>query len=128
MLVAALWSGGACAGITDVQPGQPFELKVGQTAVVADSTLALRFEGVPQDSRCPMGVMCVWAGDAVVRLALRTPTDSSTADLHTNPGAGSNNVRVGGWRVELGGVTPPKRAGQEIPPGDYVATLLVKPL
>lgn len=126
ILVAATLAAAACKGVTDVQPGQPFQLKVGQTAALPDSSLALRFEAVAQDSRCPVDVQCIWAGDGVVRLSLRTAADSSTADLHTNSGAGPASVRLGAWTIELLSLTPAPRAGQPIPAGDYTATLQVR--
>lgn len=125
-LVAGLLVAAACRGVTDVQPGEPFQLKVGQAAVVPDSSLALRFEAVTQDSRCPQDVTCIWAGDGVVRLQLRTPADSSTADLHTNPGVGATSVRAGAWTIELVSLSPAPRANQRIPSSDYVATLQVR--
>ncbi len=127
LLVAALALGGAaCNGITEVQADQPFELQVGQTAALPDGSAALRFVSVPTDSRCPMGVMCIWAGDAVVHLEVLAEADTSSVDLHTNPGAGSASARVGAWSVELQGLKPLKKAGEPIPPGDYVATLTAR--
>ncbi len=128
LLVAATIAAAACKGVTDVQPGEPFQLKIGQAAVVPDSSLALRFEAVPQDSRCPADVQCIWAGDGVVRLTLRTAADSSTADLHTNQGAGAPSVRAGAWTIELLSLAPAPHAGQPIPASEYTATLQVRRL
>ncbi len=129
LLVAALFlSGAACNGITEIRADKPFQLKVGQTAVLPDGSAALRFASVPTDSRCPMGAMCIWAGDGVVHLDVLAAGDTSSIDLHTNPGAGSASARVGAWSVELVGLVPLKRAGEPIAPGDYVATLQVKAL
>ena len=126
LVVAAALTAAGCKGVTDVQPGEPFQLQVGQVAVVPDSSLALRFEAVPQDSRCPVDVQCIWAGDGVVRLGLRTSADSSTADLHTNPGAGSARVQAGAWTIELLSLAPAPHANHPIPAGDYIATLQVR--
>jgi len=126
LVVAATLAAAACNGVTDVQPDQPFQLKVGQGAVVPDSSLALRFEAVPQDSRCPVDVQCIWAGDGVVRLSLRFSANSSSADLHTNKGAGPGSVRAGAWTIELLSLTPAPHAGQPIPASEYTATLQVR--
>lgn len=53
-----------------VQPGTPFELAVGDRAVIATTSLELVFAAVEQDSRCPLRAQCVWAGEAHVRLTL----------------------------------------------------------
>lgn len=125
--VALLAGAAACDGVTEVQAGQPFQLKVGETAVLPDSSAAVRFAGVPQDSRCPSDVVCVWEGDATVRLDLLTPHDTSAVDLHTSPrNDWSRSAVVGNWSVELVEVAPHPRAGQPIAQGDYVVTLRAK--
>ena len=46
------------------------ELREGQSAQLADNVM-LRFEKVALDSRCPIDVTCVWAGEAKLEFALR---------------------------------------------------------
>src|SRR5262245_25820104 len=44
--------------------GQEFELKVNQEALIVGEGLAVSFDSVLEDSRCPEGVDCIWSGNA----------------------------------------------------------------
>ena len=72
------------------------ELNVGETAALGG--LAVTFDDVEEDSRCPDTAMCVWSGWAVVRVTvtgapLRAPSGRlRVADPEREPEAG---VRVG---------------------------------
>lgn len=43
-------------------------LKEGQEYILASSAMRIAFKGVIEDSRCPKGVQCVWAGVGTVEL------------------------------------------------------------
>src|SRR5688500_566979 len=61
-----------------------FNVRYGQTVTVAGTRIS--FTEI-NDSRCPKDVVCVWAGDAAVRLESGT----EHVVLHTNPSAGSTS-------------------------------------
>ena len=103
--------------------GEPFEVRVGQTAYVADTRLSVRVDGVPEDSRCPRDVQCVWAGNARVALDLRNGEDTDTASVNSTlePRA----VTRWEYRIELVEVQPQPIAGQSITQSVYRTRLLV---
>src|SRR6188474_2935077 len=86
-LIAAIAAAGCFNSPTapDAVVGRPFELKPGAVSVLPDGT-RLMFREVQADSRCPMDVMCVWAGDATVAITL-TPSQGSaeSRELHVQP-------------------------------------------
>jgi len=47
-----------------IHMGVPFELAPGQSAELMDGDLYLVFTGILSESRCPLGAICVWEGDA----------------------------------------------------------------
>jgi hypothetical protein len=49
--------------------GDPFALRYGQSVHLDDAKLKIEFHAVEQDSRCPVGVVCVWEGQCVVGLS-----------------------------------------------------------
>ena len=111
---------------TKAQAGQEFTLKVGQQVKLDGVDLALKFVAVPQDSRCPSNVNCVWAGDAEVALELVHNNCTTALKLHTHQGStASNEGEVGGFRVKLVKLDPYPHTERKISPSDYVATLLV---
>ena len=114
-----------CRGTTDVQAGDEFTLGTGERVGIEGGAAAVRFVAVPQDSRCPSDVVCVWAGDGVARLDLLVAGDSARTDLHTNGQAGSVRAEMHGYVLELVSLAPYPRSGAQIPQGDYKATLRV---
>lgn len=103
---------------------EAFWLRVGQQADVGDGPLQLRLEAVPEDSRCPVDVTCVWAGNARLQLraSLRgSPLEPVELNTTLEPRTGS----VAGYRIVLQALEPAARAGHAIPREDYRAQLLV---
>ncbi len=49
--------------VKEVALGEEFTVKVGQQVKIKDTKIKLTFLAVPQDSRCPSDVACVWAGN-----------------------------------------------------------------
>jgi len=87
MVVVAILLAG-CAGTTGevkAQLGKEFSLSLGQTAVISGENLEITFEEVLEDSRCPKGVVCIWAG-RVRCLVQITKNDSSEKVELTEPG------------------------------------------
>jgi hypothetical protein len=71
IIISLLCAG--CAG-NPTQPGhvrlgEPFELRAGRSATL-DEGLAIVFDRVASDSRCPLDALCVSAGDAVVAVTI----------------------------------------------------------
>ena len=98
-------------------------VEVGGTVVVEDGALEITFTEVASDSRCPRGETCIWEGDAVVRLAVRSGADNGALELHTS----SRSARAAGfagWSIELVALEPEPVAGKPVPPA-HVATLRV---
>ncbi len=99
-------------------------LRVGQTAAVAGTTLRIRLLGVLEDSRCPEDAVCVWEGDALVRLQVSgTVSGTRTVELHT--ALHPRDAVVDGYRIALERVRPATRSGAPVPPEDYAASLRV---
>ncbi len=67
-----------------------------------------------EDSRCPVGVNCIWAGTVKIKVVFMTKTGDINATLTLGEPFDTKTQRV-----TLTGVTPVKNAGDEIAPGDY---------
>jgi hypothetical protein len=120
-VIAAL-IGAACAtSPTAIRLDQDFELKVGETALLPGNTAQLTFQAVTGDSRCPVDVVCVWAGSAPVVLRLQhSPTDTvATVDAVQ----GKRELVAAGYRIEVRALKPEARSGQPIPAGGYSVVL-----
>jgi hypothetical protein len=98
----------------------PIQLAPGQSAVFDAENLEVKFVAIDSDSRCPSDVACVWAGEVVVRLAVRK--DRRTKELAIK---GNQNLPVEGFVVSVLEVLPPASSSQRIAPADYRVTLKV---
>ena len=100
--------------------GESFRLARGESVAVEE--LAIRFATVVEDSRCPLGVQCIRAGEAKIQLALRAGGERRTVVLATE-GAQPREADFAGYEVRLVTLDPPRR--QNDPAPAYVATLRV---
>lgn len=137
LVLTSLVSCGAPSGVggTDGTPAsnialaREFELRPGESALVDGTNLRLTFVGVVEDSRCPIDAICVWAGNARIRLHAG---GSAEADLELDSMGDTERFKRSadfeGYRVHLVTLTNPNRASSEHPPrpSEYVATLRVE--
>jgi hypothetical protein len=104
--------------------GQPFDLKAGTSAVLADD-LKLTFDRVRADSRCPLDAICIQAGEAIVVLTLSQSAGAQAErELRTTPALSEASYLS--YVIKLVALAPYPRSTQQIRPEDYVATLTVE--
>lgn len=130
MALVALVSGSGCGSVAgpsrSVPVGRPFELRVGETVAVQDELLVLTFDRVSEDSRCPLGVLCIRAGDAQVELtAVRLPDHRQAVLLYAGAERRPDTATVEDFTLRLVELDPLQRMDRPIAPSDYVATLVV---
>jgi hypothetical protein len=122
ILLGALVLKGCTPHPTEASLDSDFVLAIGQSVHLAGTSTTVTFEAVPQDSRCPTNVQCVWAGNAEVRL--RIATGNSRVETSLNTGVEPRSASAAGVQIELVEVTPAPVAGSPaIPAGDYRARL-----
>ena len=97
-------------------------LAPGNTARVNGSDVRLQFVGVSADSRCPLGVFCIQAGEAVVQIRASGGGATTTYDLHTGD-ANRAGASHGDVRFTLAQLAPFRTASGTIAASDYRATL-----
>lgn len=103
---------------------QTFTLAPGQIARIGRDGPYLGFRRVTGDSRCPMDVVCVWMGDAVVAVEVGLDRTSWTqGELHTDPQ--QPPLDVGAYRIQLTELQPYPRASEPTHPDRYRATFQV---
>jgi hypothetical protein len=127
-LAAALgpfWA--ACAPVETAivaEPGQAFALPLGQTAAVKGTDVRLTFKDVRTDSRCPVDVQCVWAGEAKIGVVISgNGTTEETKILTLAPGA--SDASAGNLRIRFVGLAPVPRQSNAGTSRAYVAQLVV---
>jgi hypothetical protein len=115
---------GAAAPARDAALDQEFEVRAGQWVTIEGERLRVTFSRVAEDSRCPEGVTCVWAGNARVVLKLsKGRRRASTMTLNT--GMDPKRGAYRGYEVKLVKLDPYPKEKRRIRRRDYVATLVV---
>ena len=107
-----------------VSPGEPVALGVGQTVGIEGSGDTLAFTGVTSDSRCPVNVRCVWAGEAVLAFELRHHGAVVARSVTVSPSVDASGV-LGPYRLAVLSLEPEPTAATAIPPADYEATIVL---
>lgn len=99
LVLAAAIAGCASHGATGpLTPGQAVALTAGRE-VALPAGGRLRFVGVTDDSRCPVGVQCIHAGSATAAFELR---DTGVAEaVSINTADRLPETRLGPWRLRL---------------------------
>jgi hypothetical protein len=115
---------GAGNAVVCARLGEEFDLRLSETAYIANTSLSIQAVAVPEDSRCPTDVVCVWAGNARVSLALREGADAEAADVNST--VEPRAVSRFGYRVELVDVRPGRISTESVPPAAYVFRLVAR--
>jgi hypothetical protein len=125
LLLLCAGCGGSSTRPDQTPLGKPFELRAGTSANL-DEALTITFERVSNDSRCPMDVVCIWAGDAVVSVSISQGAGGWVRrELHTDPSGSETSYSM--YSVKLLALSPYPRSDRQIRPEDYVARLSVAP-
>lgn len=117
------------AGLEVPAPGvivaEPMTVKLpyGSPLTLPDG-LRLEFADVIEDSRCPQGVQCVWAGRARIELVASKPGVAARLFELSLPGPQQVYLDYG---IQLVALAPPPVSGRRTAQGDYVATLSITP-
>lgn len=115
------------AGYRLVKAGEPFELKLNESAKLDGEDLKVTFTKVLEDSRCPEGTDCFWAGEVKIAIAANTGNRSYQIAL-TREGkqTGPVTLPAGNFRISLLEVAPYPKNQKKIPPEDYRIKLSVR--
>lgn len=98
-------------------------LAVGGQAEVA-AGIVLTLDSIVADSRCPVDVSCVWAGEIRVACLVESP-HLETPTLRFELATTAPSAAARGLTFELLGATPAPRSTAKIAPADYRIALRV---
>jgi len=103
------------------------ELKVtfGKTKRFDGGRLKIKFLDVIEDSRCPEGVNCIWAGTARIKIAIIENDNSCEYEIETN--GSHQSIEYDGFVVELRSLEPNRKENDATVKEQYIATISIKP-
>ncbi len=120
----------ACVGAdtdSEASLGSQFQIGLNESVSVKPGDIVLKLLDVPEDSRCPVDVVCIWAGKATTIVNVtKDGRDLGEFELALIP---SNNeeatVIFDGHTITLIRLDPKPRSTEPIDLSDYIATFLV---
>jgi len=105
---------------------EEFTLKIGETASIPSEGLSITLVDVPEDSRCPTDVVCVWAGRTTVTLQVKKDgNDLGGFNATTQPGAEGTAAAISGYLIRISGISPSPVSTTAIQKSDYLVTMVV---
>ena len=108
----------------EAQTSQQLKLRVTAQKAVSGSKLKIKFVSVVEDSRCPEGTNCIWAGNAKVKIQVgKTGGEMKTFELNSN--SEPKSVSFEGYEIKLTGLEPHPKANVRINRNGYTATFTV---
>jgi Zn finger protein HypA/HybF involved in hydrogenase expression len=112
---------------TNAQTAERVVLRVGKQKKLSRSKLTIKFVSLVEDSRCPEGANCIWAGNASIKVKVSNARgESKIFTLNTNTGAKGDTL--GGYQFNLESLTPHPKTNIRINPSGYTATFSVTKL
>ena len=112
----------------DIDLDTPFQLAIQETAKVSD-LVKIEFLSVLEDSRCPKGVHCIWAGQAKVVLGVTLPSQPTQKIKFTLSDGGKEAKKaLGGYGIQLHLLEPYPVGQHPIDPNNYHLSLTISQL
>lgn len=112
-------------GPAQTELGKEFDLRYGHKAVIGGENLYITFKDVLEDSRCPIGYRCFWAGNGAVLLRIEKNNADILIDT-INTTLEPKTLYFQNYSISLKNLKPHPAADSIIKKKDYAATLLVE--
>ena len=100
------------------------KVQVNKQARVSGTKFTVKFLELVEDSRCPTGTNCIWAGNAKIKVQI-TKNGKSPKILELNSN-GPETVAFEGHTFKLKALTPHPATNIRINRNGYVATVVVE--
>ncbi len=102
------------------------ELRVGESARFETYDLRLTFVDVRRDSRCPVDVTCIRAGEGVVVLRASVGGEEPVELVFAVPPGGGDERVIEDLRVRIVALSPEAHSERKLESKDYVVTVRVE--
>jgi hypothetical protein len=104
---------------------ETFTLHTGKQKKVARWELSIKFVTVMEDSRCPVGVNCIQAGNAKIQVKV-TSRSGETKMMELNTNAGAKGDQFGRYTINLVSLTPKPKQGSNPAQTRYTAKFSIQ--
>src|SRR5690348_4772824 len=116
--------GAASVATANAQAAENVRVQINHQARAYRAGIKIKFVELVEDSRCPVDVNCIQAGNAKIRVEVSKRGRSKTLELDSNSMKGAAIFE--GYRFQLRKLTPEPRSNVRINRNGYVATVHVE--
>ncbi len=117
---------------SDAKAPETIYLNEGQKKSLKEFPIAIKFKGISEDSRCPEGANCIWAGVAVAAIEIMEkstkPVQLNLATMDMQERGYQKSANFNGYTISLQNVLPYPNAdhGTQGLKGSYKIAIVVK--
>lgn len=98
-----------------------FSIKIGTSLTIPNEKIQVKFIKVLEDSRCPKGVQCVWAGNAKVSIEIEEGNKTKAIELNST--VEPTEMSYAGYNFKFLQLAPYPTHPESSNKADYVVTL-----
>ena len=109
----------------DFNLNDTFELKSQIIAHNYDHKINIYLDSVLYDTRCPLGFLCLWEGNARVRFKFISNHIASDLILNTYSQYTSDTI-VNGFKIKMVSLAPLPKSGVKTEQKEYRATMIIR--
>ncbi len=117
----------AVAGLTHINAqskAQSISVRIGKQKKASTSRISVKFVSLVEDSRCPEGTNCVWAGNAKIKIMVsKAGRDPIILEVNTNNGEKGGVYE--NYAIYLTELTPTPAANVRLNRNAYTATFSI---
>ena len=101
-------------------------VKIGQLVKESEGELQLTLTGIPEDSRCPVNVNCIWEGQVKLFIDAAVPNRKASLEFKVEKSKmGTVSKSFEGYSIQILNVLPEPTAGEKTEPTAYTVELVV---
>lgn len=129
MLILTLLTTLAFGALMTVQTQDKTEevkIRFGEQKAVTKDKIKIKFVSLVEDSRCPEGADCIWAGNAKIKIEISCSNRTETFEINTNLGV--KGASFDGYAINLTSLTPAPKVDVQVAESDYFATFEISRL
>ena len=125
VILAFICLSAASAGQLNILISKQFSLDIGQTVRMEENKFVIKFKAVNEDSRCPVNVLCEWAGNGKVEFEI-LDLDGQNKTVLLNTEDEPRTAILTEHKLTLISLSPSRVEGVSISPADYSVTLRIE--
>ena len=110
----------------EAQNREQQKVQINKQKKFSRSNLTIKFVSLIEDSRCPEGTNCVWAGNAQIKIEVSKSGKKEIFEVNTN--LGPKGATYNGYAIELISLTPVPKENIRINRNGYMATFVISRL